>query len=197
MGLGITMMLKSKVGAFPYDSVIHYVQTLINIPKIDFGITSIIVGIFITTINFFLTKNKNVFLSIILLFGFGYILKFWHYIIPNTIYQETYFLNLLISLAGITIASIGISMIIQLKNFPLSPTEVTLIYFKQKFKNTFYAKLFVETILIIVALTLASFVKDFEQITLLSIISIPISSVIVHFFDQLINKFIKPEPTYN
>ncbi|MFA5692253.1 MAG: hypothetical protein WC907_01440 [Acholeplasmataceae bacterium] len=197
MGLGITLMLRSRVGAFPYDSVIHYIQTIINIPEIDFGITSIFVGALITLINFFLIKNKKVFLSITLLLGFGYILKFWHYVIPNNIYQETYYLNLLISLTGITITSVGIAMIIQLNDFPLSPTEVTLIYFKEKFKKTFYAKLFIETILIIIALILASFVKDFEQITLISIISIPISSMIVHAFDQLINKFFKLETSYN
>ena len=134
LGLGIMLIIKTKIGSFPYDATVYYLMKIINVKEIDFGITSIITGGIITIINFILIRKKEVFFSFLLILVFGFVLSFWGWVLPDSIYQGTFHLDFLIALLGITIVSIALAIIIQNKRFPTSPPEMSLI---GKTKNPF------------------------------------------------------------
>lgn len=188
LGLGIMLIIKTKIGSFPYDATVYYLMKIINVKEIDFGITSIITGGIITIINFILIRKKEVFFSFLLILVFGFVLSFWGWFLPDSIYQGTFHLDFLIALLGITIVSIALAIIIQNKRFPTSPPEMSLIYLIGKTKNPFISKLIIELTFILIALIMAFILNDFSQITWFSLVTIPLSSVLIHIFNKFIIK---------
>jgi uncharacterized membrane protein YczE len=190
MGLAVTLIYRSHQGAYPIDAMTYYVHLISNHPFITIGMASIILNTLWAVFNFILSKKPQMFLSLILVFTFGYMIDFWNVWILKDFYIEDAFVQFLTGLSALILLSAAIALVTFNKRFPVTPSEAFLIFLADKLKHTAKAKILMELILTLIAITLALISWNFTQLGWLTVASVLFIGYIILFFQKIFSKFI-------
>src|SRR5690554_1498099 len=188
MTFAVSLIVKTEQGAFPYDAISYYISTLISHEFFTIGMSSIIFGVIWVLINFAIIKKVYVFWSLIIVFGFGSLMDLWfqHVLIYyNSSGHELWF-NVVMAFVGLILLGFSLSIIITNYTMPLAPSEVFLVYITKYTKKTWISKVLIETVMIIVAITLALIAGNFIQIGWFTIVSALLLGSIIGMFEKVV-----------
>lgn len=192
ISLGIKFILTAGLGAFPVDSTSWFINSLSD-GVITVGTANFIVNFILMIIGYFLSKNYKVFFGIILTFFISILLDLVELTVVPLIsgYSELW-LNLIIAVLGVSFIAIGSSLTIVTRMF-VTPVDQMMVIFKKWFKNLFLSKLILESIFLVIAITLGLIAgKLWDQIHWFTFIGILILSPMIQFTYHYINKWFTP-----
>ncbi len=190
MTFAVSLILKTKQGAFPYDAISYYVSNLIDHPFFTIGVSSIIFGLIWVALNYILIKKVTVFWSLIIVFGFGYLMDFWLiYVLKDYAVSETW-LNVVFALVGLVLLGFSLAIIISNKSLPLAPSEVFMVHITKYTKKSWLSKIYIEGVLILIAFILASISKEYTQLSWFTFVSVVTVGPVINFFQHIVSKFI-------
>src|SRR5690554_1073042 len=114
MTFAVSLIVKTEQGAFPYDAISYYIAYLIPHDFITIGVASIIFGTIWVLLNFIIIKKAYVFLSLIIVFGFGTMMDLWfeHVLIYYEAVGHDLWFNMMMAFVGLALLGFSLSIII-------------------------------------------------------------------------------------
>lgn len=191
MTLSVSIIIKTKQGAFPYDAISYYLSILIDHDFFTIGVSSIIFGLIWVILNFIVIKDVKVFWSLIIVFGFGYLMDLWFAFVLVHYNVSEMWLNGLVALGALFLLGFSLSIIISNKSLPLAPSEVFMVHIIKYTKKSWIAKIYIEMTLIVIALILATMAGNYEQISWFTFVSVVLVGPFITINQKFVGKFIK------
>lgn len=188
MTFAVSLIVKSEQGAFPYDAISYYISQLIPHDFMTIGRASILFGSIWIILNFIVIKKAYVFWSFIIVLGFGSLMDIWFLTLLSSysaINHDLWF-NVIMAFFGLILLGFSLSIIITNKTMPMAPSEVFLIHIKQFINKTWIAKVFIEIVMIVLAILLATIAKDFIQIGWFTLVSAFLLGPIIGQFEKIV-----------
>ncbi|KAB2335702.1 YczE/YyaS/YitT family protein [Bacillus mesophilum] len=127
--MGVSLIIKSQLGASPWDALAVGQS---NLFKITVGTCVFINGIVLIFLNAFLMKKKPEFLAALSILVIGLMIDFWLLIAFEHLLPATTLLKWFVLVAGIIVTGIGVSIYLQAK-FPASPMDTIMVAIQSRF----------------------------------------------------------------
>ncbi|WP_010677795.1 YczE/YyaS/YitT family protein [Bacillus timonensis] len=130
LAFGISLMIIADVGAGAWDALNVGLSESMGLTV---GNWVIVVGSIVMFVNAILLKERPAFLSIGTIIVIGFFIDFWLLVALKNVNLEGLFMQILVLLGGLVIASFGVSVYLQAK-FPLSPLDNLMLAISKRFK---------------------------------------------------------------
>lgn len=198
-GIGVALVVFTGAGASPLDAFANYMMQLTGV--LGQGDWTTILNVMFAIIVFLLTKNKLVFISIIISVLNGFIINFWIDILSKIftsvdfgsnqtlflVYNNSFLEYLFVfafGILGLSFLALGIAILIVNKLY-LTPYDDMSVYLETKTKKYWQAKSILDGVCLVIALILGVIINNvWNQINVFSF-------VVVFGLGPLIGMFIK------
>lgn len=192
IALGIALMISTRLGAFPFDSVSKFVN-IISGERIELGVANFVNNSILMLIAYFLAKERKVFFGIILTLLISLLLALFDFtLIPALIVIDDLWIRIIISLLGVFSIAIGSSLTIITRMF-VTPVDQMMVILNKKFNSLFLSKIVLEGCFLAIAVVLGLISGNlFEQINLFTIVAILILSPLIDIVYKYLSKLLNP-----
>lgn len=182
ISLGITLIIKSKLGAFPMDTLSVYVNKISG-SRIKIGYASIFLSIIIFFINYYLRRKIIYIIGVFFVVINGLLINLWLDLLIFDL--NNIIIRLLISFLGILLISIGVNFNV-LTKLPAMPIDQLLIILSEKNNKVAVNKIFIEgTVLLFVILTAFFVKKPFEELNFFTLVCILIIGPLIELTSKV------------
>lgn len=192
IALGIALMISTRLGAFPFDSVSKFVN-IISGERIELGVANFVNNSILMLIAYFLAKERKVFFGIILTLLISLLLALFDFtLIPALIVIDDLWIRIIISLLGVFSIAVGSSLTIVTRMF-VTPVDQMMVILNKKFNSLFLSKIVLEGCFLAIATVLGLISGNlFEQINLFTIVAILILSPLIDIVYKYLSKLLNP-----
>lgn len=149
LGLGVNILLRSRLGAGAWDTVTNNLSHLVNI---TLGTASAIVNFTVLGIVTAYRKKAKFLLVILPILSLSLVIDFWDILIFKNYYPEDFMLRVVFYLSGAIILTLGLSTII-ITRFPAMVFDELTLILMRLFKSESFLKVrvFIELFAILLA----------------------------------------------
>lgn len=188
LAFGIATMVEVNFGLAPVDALNMHITEIVNVSYISLGVVSFIISLFLALFSYFVTKNKDFYLSLLIAIILGFSIDAFRilYSVINWDLENMLFVRIILLILGLFISSFGV-ILTTLDNLPPSPFDRLMVILNQKFGSIFRAKLFVEVVFLTLAIIAGLFIdSDKRQLSIFSFVYVAITPVIIALLKKLI-----------
>lgn len=161
-GLGVTVLLRSTLGAGAWDTVVYNLRAFFNnILSIDatLGLVSFMINISVLSYIMLYYKKLKFIIVLIPIFGVALAIDFWDIIVLGNYNPEDLLIKIIFFGAGTFILTLGLALMIATKYPAMVFDELTLIFMKVfSIKSFFVSRMFIELSAILLA-TILGFIS--------------------------------------
>jgi len=196
IAFGLAAMVLTKLGSNSYNAFCTFFALLIGLSVESTGTINLTINSMIALGIFFTTKNKRIFLSMIVGIILGLFINFSVVVYKNifpvldsgkTILENTYF-GIFTNFIAIILIGIGAATLYT-KKLVMTPSDELVKLLSVKLKSFKTSKIVLDAFFLINAIILGLIVnKLFEQINVFTIISVYAFGASVGFFIKLFNR---------
>ncbi|WP_406945655.1 YitT family protein [Halobacillus sp. SY10] len=178
ISLGITLTIKSDLGAGAWDAVNVGLSETIGFTV---GSWVIIIGAMLIFTNAIIAKEKPDLLAVITIFVIGQFIDFWMLSVFDTFGLASFWIQLTVLVGGIALIAFGVSLYLQPK-FSLNPIDGFMVALQKRFGFSLRtAKTLTEVFALVLALALGG------PIGIGTVIIIVLIGPFIQFFDGRAN----------
>lgn len=127
VALGAVLILKTTFGSGSMDAFNYNLYILINNPKIDWGVVSIISGTFTLAFVMIYRRKLKYLITLIPIFITGFFIDFWNNIVFNEVIIENIILKILTFIVAVLILSFGLALMIRTNISTMVYDELTFV----------------------------------------------------------------------
>jgi len=197
IGLGVTVLLRSTLGAGAWDTVVYNLRAFFrNVLSLDVTLGFVSFMINITVLSYIMLYHRKLKFIFVLIpiFGVALAIDFWDIIVLGDYSPEGVVIKLVFFVSGILILTLGLATVIVTKYPAMVFDELTLIFMKVfSIKSFFVARMFIELTAILIA-TILGFISNigFGAVNLGSFILALILGPLIEIHIKYLTKLMKP-----
>lgn len=154
-GLGVTVLLRSTLGAGAWDTVVYNLRAFFdNVLSlgITLGTVSFMINLVVLSCIMLYHKKLKFIFVLIPIFGIALAIDFWDIIVLGNYIPNGLLIRIIFFLGGIFILTLGLSLMLVTKYPAMVFDELTLIVMKIfSIKSFFVARMFIELSAIVIA----------------------------------------------
>lgn len=190
MSLGIVGIIFAGLGASPVDAFNYFVYL---ITPLSLGSISIITGLTIALISFFMIPTKDIWISVLFLFLIGFLIDLWvmlFQLIPVGLFNQLP-IQIIMSVFSIFAISFGTAVTIT-TGLSASPYERLMLGIDQRIHSLQLSKMIVEGSFFILAVGLGLITqKLFTQVHVMTVVIVLLNGPLVQYFAKQITNYKK------
>lgn len=185
LSLGVTLMLLSNLGSGGWDALTF---NLSRILKIKLGTSLFMLATVLILMASLIKKERINIGALLVSFISGKFINFWYYIVFQGDSFENFHIKIITVVMGVIIISLGCSVMF-ITELPKNHTETFIFAIAENLSISYkVAKITIDFIALIVALSLGYFLNDFSNIGLGTILNTFFTGYIIHSLNPIVKK---------
>jgi|GEM_PF-795645 len=196
ISFGVAGIILTKLGAGTFDAFCTFLTYLIGIKIENVGTVNLVLNLIIAFIIFLITKNKKIFLSMVVGIVLGVFINF-AVIIYNAIFPvldsgksllENIYFGIFVDFIAIFLVGMGAAILLT-KNLIMAPYDELVKVLAIKFKSFKTSKIILDSFFLVNAIILGLIVgRIFEQINIFTVITVYGFGAATGFFVKIIER---------